>query len=68
MSFFDRFLKMVGACAERKILNLLRFENGFDIRSLHHLVTKNVSHNISQILKVTEMQRIRSNQPMIKNR
>ena len=38
------------------------FENGFEIRNLHHLVTKKVPHNISQILRVTQIQRIRSNQ------
>ena len=62
------FLQIVGACAEQKISNLLRFGNGFDIRNLHHLVSEKVSHNISQILKVTEIQRIRSNQLMTKNR
>ena len=61
-------LQIVGACAERKFSNLLRFENGFDIRNLHHMVTKKVSHTISQILRVTEIQQIRSNQLMFKNR
>ena len=51
-----------------KISNLLRFENGFDIRNRHHFLSKNVPHTISQILRVTEIQRIRSNQLMLKNR
>ena len=51
-----------------KISNLLRFENGFEIRDLHHLASKNVPHTISQILKVTEIQQFRSNQLMFKNR
>ena len=45
-----------------KILNLLRFENGFEIRDLHHFSSKNVPHTISQILRVTEIQQFRSNQ------
>ena len=49
-----------------KILNLLRFENGFEIRDLHHFASKNVSHTISQILRVTEIQQFRSNQLMLK--
>ena len=32
------------------------------------LVIKNVSHTISQILRVTEIQQFRSNQLMLKNR
>ena len=51
-----------------KILNLLRFENGFEIRDLHHFASKNVPHTNSQIVRVTEIQLIRSNQLMIKNR
>ena len=31
-----------------KISNLLRFENGFEIRDLHHFASKNVPHTISQ--------------------
>ena len=50
----------------QKILNLLRFENGFEIRDLHHFASKNVPRTISQILRVTEIQRIRSNQLMLK--
>ena len=49
-----------------KILNLLRFENGFEIRDLHHFASKNVPHTISQILRVTEIQQFRSNQLMLK--
>ena len=52
----------------KKISNLLRFENGFEIRDLHHIASKNVPHTISRILRVTEIQRIRSNQLMTKNR
>ena len=33
---------------------------------MHYLVTKAVYHNISQILMVTEIQQIRSNQLMLK--
>ena len=51
-----------------KISNLLRFENGFEIRDLHHFASKNVPHTISQMLRVNEIQRIRSNQLMTKNR
>ena len=39
-----------------KISNLLRFENGFEIRHLHHFASKNVRHTISQILMVTEIE------------
>ena len=42
-----------------KISNLLRFENGFEIRDLHHFASKNVPHTISQILRVTEIQQIK---------
>ena len=35
---------------------------------LHHFASKNVPHTISQILRVTEVQQIRSNQLMSKNR
>ena len=49
-----------------KISNLLRFENGFEIRDLHHFARKNVPHTISQILRVTEIQQFRSNQLMLK--
>ena len=49
-----------------KISNLLRFENGFEIRDLHHFASKNVPHTASQILKVTEIQQFRSNQLMLK--
>ena len=51
-----------------KISNLLRFENGFEIRDLHHFASKNVPHTTSQILKVTEIQQFWSNQLMLKNR
>ena len=51
-----------------KISNLLRFENGFEIRDLHHFASKNVPHTTSQILRVTEIQQFRSNQLMLKNR
>ena len=51
-----------------KISNLLRFENGFQIRDLHHFASKNVPHTASQIIKVTERQQFRSNQLMLKNR
>ena len=51
-----------------KISNLLRFENGFEIRNLHHFVSKKVPHIVSRILWVTEIQRIKSNQLMLKNR
>ena len=40
----------------QKISNLLRFENGFEIRNLHHFASKNVSHTICQILMVTEIE------------
>ena len=33
--------------------------NGFEIRDLYHFTSKNVPHTISQILRVTEIQRIR---------
>ena len=49
-----------------KIPNLLRFENGFEIRDLHHFADKNVPHTISQVLRVTEIQQFRSNQLMLK--
>ena len=49
-----------------KISNLLRFENGFEIRDLHHFASKNVPHTTSQILKVTEIQQFRSNRLMLK--
>ena len=52
----------------KKISNLLRFENGFEIRYLHHFVSKNVPHTTSPILKVTEIQQFRSNQLTLKNR
>ena len=51
-----------------KISNLLRFENGFEIRDLHHFASKNVPHTTSQILRVTEIQQFRSNQLTLKNR
>ena len=51
-----------------KIPNLFRFENGFEIRDLHHFAGKNVPHTISQVLRVTEIQQFRSNQLMLKNR
>ena len=51
-----------------KISNLLRFENGFEIRDLHHFASKNVPHTIPQIFRVTEVQQFRSNQLMLKNR
>ena len=51
-----------------KITNLLRFENGFQIRDLDHFASKNVPHTTSQILRVTEIQQFRSNQLMLKNR
>ena len=44
----------LGSGMVQKISNLLRFENGFEIRYLHHFASKNVPHTISQILKVTE--------------
>ena len=50
-----------------KISNLLRFENGFEIRDLHQFASKNVLHTISQILRVTEIQQFRSNQLLTKN-
>ena len=50
-----------------KISNLLRFENGFEIRKLDHFASKNVPHTTSQILRVTEIQQFRSNQLMLKN-
>ena len=40
----------------QKISNLLRFENGFEIRDLHHFVSKKVPHIVFRILKVTEIQ------------
>ena len=52
----------------KKISNLLRFENGFEIRDLHHFASTNVPHTTSQILKVTEIQQFRSYQLMLKNR
>ena len=58
----------LGSGMVQKISNLLRFENGFEIRNLHHFVSKKVPHIDSRILKVTEIQRIRSNQLMLKNR
>ena len=48
--------------------NSSELKNGFKIRDLHHFASKNVPHTISQILKVTEIQQIRSNQLMLKNR
>ena len=45
---------------------MLRFENGFEIRDLHHFASKNVPHTTSQILRVTEIQQFRSNQLMLK--
>ena len=58
----------LGSGMVQKISNLLRFENGFEIRNLHHFVSKKVPHIVSRILKVTEIQRIRSTQLMLKNR
>ena len=58
--------RLVGA-PRPKISNLLRFENGFEIRDLHHFASKNVPHTISQILRVTEIQQFRSNQLLTKN-
>ena len=60
----SRLLKIVGACAERKFSILLRFENGFDIRNMHHFMSKKVSHTISQIVRVTEIEQFRINQLM----
>ena len=45
---------------------MLRFENGFEIRDLHHFASKNVPHTNSQILRVTKIQQFRSNQLMLK--
>ena len=45
---------------------MLRFENGFDIRDLHHFASKNVPHTKSQIPGVTEIQQFWSNQLMLK--
>ena len=33
----------------QKISNLLRFENGFEIRNLHHFVSKKVPHMVTEI-------------------
>ena len=49
-----------------KISNLLRLENGFEIRHLHHFESIKVSHNISQILRVTEIQQFTWNK-LVKN-
>ena len=38
----------------QKISNLLRFENGFEIRNLHHFVSKKVPQTILQIPIVSE--------------
>ena len=38
---------------------MLRFENGFEIRDLHHCASKKVPHTILQILMVTEIQLFR---------
>ena len=51
-----------------KISNMLRFENGFEIRDLHHFVNKKVPHTISQILRVTEIKQFSWNQLLTKNR
>ena len=38
------------------------------IRNLHHFASKKVPHNVSQILRVTEIQQFRWNQLLTKNR
>ena len=57
----------LGSGMVQKLSNLLRFENGFEIRNLHHFASKNVPHTTSEILRVTEIQQFKSNQLMLKN-
>ena len=60
----DRDVRILGFCDCKKFqvlksLKLVRFENGFDFRKLHHFASKKVLETIFPILMVIETQHFR---------
>ena len=69
--FFDRSRKSNAVFIKIVIFKHFKFapvETRFRDSESAHLVSKNVPHATSQILRVTEIQQFRSNQLMLKNR